>query len=703
MMRVTANRQRLARRGVALPRHARSRYARCPAHQGGLADDARSRSGAAAAEPSSVDRRRRGVMPVEVLADDPQVAGVRAEEEIRQRADQRDQPEQPVDPDIAAIRAICIFDMPRLRASHTIQPPIAAAIDVADDRHEVEDEVEPDRRLMPGTTNIRSSSSPSPRSAARTAAGSRPSGRRDRGGVSGVGLGHGPHLGSVRSRFNGCQARAFGSTARSRSATSDQRSGRAIGMKATSAASAAVGLRRIGRARSPVSGAVAARRDQLGDRPSAARLAGGRADTSARCHRARPQSTSRRSALHRRAPTRIGVDADRAQRGGDLAIEIVAPGPAGSAMRRRRRCRCHAATRRAGGGRRRRSAGGTAPSRAARAARAESSAFGQDRVGRRPAVGKSPRSARRGRSPARSRRDCRVGQEAVAVDDRQPEQPGAPDRSGYWRARHRPARPAASRRSCRPSTRSDRCAAKRSDRARRRARRIKPHIVLGLGSRRCPRRRRRRDRPRGAAARCAPSPATTRNGPLPPRRLLGRQRQFGLGEQLQQVGARAVQPHLDHLRRHRDDLVDRGQKGRERVARSARDLRASARRRLCGGHRRCRRPSAPRAGGRCSCGRRRSRSSARPAPVRSRPAASNRTSPCAVASAQQRGSAARASAQRRVGRPAAARRSTLTTTGHVVPGAWIARRPASASGSSTADQMVRTAGLEPARPTGEGF
>ena len=60
------------------------------------------------------------VMLVEMPLDDPEIAAVRAEEEIGDRADPRDQAEQEIDADIARHSAICHFDMPRLRASHTM-------------------------------------------------------------------------------------------------------------------------------------------------------------------------------------------------------------------------------------------------------------------------------------------------------------------------------------------------------------------------------------------------------------------------------------------------------------------------------------------------------------------------------------------------------------------------------------------------------
>ena len=63
------------------------------------------------------------------------------------------------------------------------------------------------------------------------------------------------------------------------------------------------------------------------------------------------------------------------------------------------------------------------------------------------------------------------------------------------------------------------------------------------------------------------------------------QREFGLGEQLEQIGAGAQQPHFDDLRRHRDDLVDRRQERGEGVARAGSDLPPQLRDDLVGGDR----------------------------------------------------------------------------------------------------------------------
>ena len=58
-------------------------------------------------------------------------------------------------------------------------------------------------------------------------------------GIEADGLGHATQVGLARRRFNGCAARGFGCHPRRRGATSDQRNGRASGMNAVSAASAA--------------------------------------------------------------------------------------------------------------------------------------------------------------------------------------------------------------------------------------------------------------------------------------------------------------------------------------------------------------------------------------------------------------------------------------------------------------------------------
>ncbi|VVT21422.1 hypothetical protein SPHINGO391_470197 [Sphingomonas aurantiaca] len=60
-------------------------------------------------------------------------------------------------------------------------------------------------------------------------------------------------------------------------------------------------------------------------------------------------------------------------------------------------------------------------------------------------------------------------------------------------------------------------------------------------------------------------------------------RKLGLREQLEQVGARAAEPDFDHLRGHRDDLVDRGEKRCERIARAGCDLSVEDRNDLIGG------------------------------------------------------------------------------------------------------------------------
>ena len=53
-------------------------------------------------------------------------------------------------PMLPAIRAICHFDMPRLRASQAMIGAKRRGGDVADDRDEVEDHVEPDRAVDAG-------------------------------------------------------------------------------------------------------------------------------------------------------------------------------------------------------------------------------------------------------------------------------------------------------------------------------------------------------------------------------------------------------------------------------------------------------------------------------------------------------------------------------------------------------------------------
>ena len=53
-------------------------------------------------------------------------------------------------PTLPAMRAICHFDMPRLRAFPDDVGAERGGRDVADDRNEVEDDVQPDRLLDPG-------------------------------------------------------------------------------------------------------------------------------------------------------------------------------------------------------------------------------------------------------------------------------------------------------------------------------------------------------------------------------------------------------------------------------------------------------------------------------------------------------------------------------------------------------------------------
>ncbi len=74
--------------------------------------------------------------------------------------------------------------------------------------------------------------------------------------------------------------------------------------------------------------------------------------------------------------------------------------------------------------------------------------------------------------------------------------------------------------------------------------------------------------------------------PAAAQRIEPEHRELGLSEQLEQIGARTLEPDLDHRIGHRHDLVDHGEEGRERVAAARRDRAAQHSRRLLGGDRR---------------------------------------------------------------------------------------------------------------------
>ena len=89
-------------------------------------------------------------MLIEVALDDPQVACVGAEEEVGNRADERDQPEQPVESHIPGHSR-------HLPLRHAEVPPLPDNVraeggggDVAHHRHHVQDHVEPDGTVDAG-------------------------------------------------------------------------------------------------------------------------------------------------------------------------------------------------------------------------------------------------------------------------------------------------------------------------------------------------------------------------------------------------------------------------------------------------------------------------------------------------------------------------------------------------------------------------
>ena len=365
------------------------------------------------------------MMPVEVLADDPQVAGVRAEEEVRRVADQRHRARSACrsrrsPPSAPAAISTCPGCAPPRRSSRPSRSPTMSP--TTGTRPMMKSS--PTGWLMPGTTKLRSSTRLHRLDPAR---GPRRGRCRAAGGAAGFERGGAGH---VRSPGIGAQP-VQRVQARGRSASTAAAASR----PATSATAGRSGYRRRRRSarsrpapascpRVAMSGAVADARDQLGDRLRA-RLARGARDTSARCRRARrgrsaagrrsgrraarARSPGRSAGSRRRAGRRAG--SRRARRAARSCSRIgVVSAPRNSAMRA-----CAAASR---------SGVGHARPVGLRGRRGRIERLGQDRVGRRPAVGIG-RGHRR--AVDRQRNRCAIvaaRQEARAVGDEQAEQPG---------------------------------------------------------------------------------------------------------------------------------------------------------------------------------------------------------------------------------------------------------------------------------------
>jgi len=109
------------------------------------------RAGALAAPADlTLDRRSVGMMLVEMSPDHPEVARIRSEQEIGNRADPRDEAEQEVETDITRhARQLPFRHAEIARFPDNISAERRAG-DVADSRHQVEDDVQADGSVDSG-------------------------------------------------------------------------------------------------------------------------------------------------------------------------------------------------------------------------------------------------------------------------------------------------------------------------------------------------------------------------------------------------------------------------------------------------------------------------------------------------------------------------------------------------------------------------